>query len=133
MIVLDTSAAIELLLALPLSRKVQDRLQGADWQIAAPQLIVVEVLQILRRRVSAGLTSLNDAEEARQLLQELNIRYFDHSLLADRIWELRENLSAYDAAYVALAEALECELLTSDARLAGAPGNEALSSSLGSL
>ena len=125
MIVLDTSAAIELLLALPRSGRVQDELEQVEWQISAPQLLVVEVLQVLRRRVAAGTTTLNEADEARELLEDLNIRYFDHALLANRIWQLRDNLTAYDASYVALAELLKVPLLTSDARLAQAPGNHA--------
>lgn len=122
MIVLDTSAAIELLLALPLSAQVQERLREVDWQIAAPDLLNIEVLQVLRRRVSAGICTPRDAEEARSLLRALNIRFYEHSLLADRVWDLRENLSAYDATYVALAELLNVRVVTSDAKLAGAPG-----------
>lgn len=125
MIVLDTSAAVELLLSLPLSRKVQEQLNRFEWQIVAPQLLVVEVLQVLRRRVAAGHTSLSEAEEARSLLGELNIRLYGHELFADRIWELGNNLSAYDASYVALSEATEFELLTSDGRLANSPGHNA--------
>jgi predicted nucleic acid-binding protein len=124
-IVLDTSAAIELLLSLPLSRRVQERLEQAEWQLAAPQLLVIESLQVLRRRVSAGVSPLRDAEEARDLLRDLGIRYFDHQLLADRVWQLRDNLTAYDASFVALAEALDAELLTTDARLARSPGHDA--------
>ena len=125
MIILDTSAAVELLLSLPLSRKVQEHLNRVDWQIIAPQLLIVEVLQVLRRRVIAGYTSLPEADEARDLLSELNIRLYGHKLFVDRIWELRDNMSAYDASYVALAEASELELLTSDGRLAKAPGHNA--------
>lgn len=125
MIILDTSAAVELLLSLPLSRKVQEHLNRVDWQIIAPQLLIVEVLQVLRRRVIAGYTSLPEADEARSLLSELNIRLYGHELFVDRIWELRDNMSAYDASYVALAEASELELLTSDRRLANAPGHDA--------
>ncbi|MFT4189819.1 MAG: type II toxin-antitoxin system VapC family toxin [Aeromicrobium sp.] len=125
MIVLDTSAAIELLLSLPRSRQVQEHVERADWRIAAPQLLVIEALQVLRRRVAAGLTSLDEGEEARELLGQLGIRYFDHQLLADRVWQLRDNLTAYDASFVALAELLDAELVTTDARLAGAPGHAA--------
>ena len=125
MIVLDTSAAVELLLSLPLSRKVQKQLNRNQWQIVAPQLIVVEILQVLRRRVAAGFTSLTEADETRALLVDLDIRLYSHELFAHRIWELRDNLSAYDARYVALAEATEFDLLTTDRRLANTPGNHA--------
>ncbi|MBX3094320.1 MAG: type II toxin-antitoxin system VapC family toxin [Cryobacterium sp.] len=125
MIVLDTSAAIELTLALPLSRRVQQRLEEDEWQIAAPQLLSVEVLQVLRRRVAAGLTTLAQAEEARELLRDLNIRFFDHDTLVDRVWRLRDNLTAYDACFVVLAELLDSELVTTDVRLARAPGHDA--------
>ena len=125
MIVLDASAAVELLLALPLSPRVQSELEGVEWQMASPQLLEIEVLQVLRRRVNQGLSTVASAEEARDLLLDLNIRYYDHAPLADRIWELRENLTAYDACYVALAEALDLQLLTCDAALANAPGHNA--------
>ncbi len=125
MIVLDTSAAIELLLSLPLSRKVQDLLDEHDWVVAAPELLQIEVLQVLRRRVTSGVTSIDDAEDALILLRDINVRYFDHEVLIDRVWELRSNLTAYDASYVALAELLDGNLVTSDARLAHAPGNNA--------
>lgn len=125
MIVLDTSAAVEILLALPLGARVQRHLERADWQIAAPELLIVETLQVLRRRVAADVTTLQDADEARGLLSDLNIRYYGHEIVADRIWELRENLTAYDASFVALTEALDSELITTDARLAEAPGHDA--------
>jgi predicted nucleic acid-binding protein len=124
-IVLDTSALIELLLALPLSRKVEERLDRAEWRVAAPQLQAVEVLQVLRRRVGAGVTTIVEAERARDLLHDLGIRPFEHDLLGERIWQLRDDLTAYDASYVALAELLNVELVTTDARLAHAPGNDA--------
>ena len=125
MIVLDTSAAVELLLALPGSRAVIDQLDREGWAIAAPQLLVVETLQVLRRRVAAGLTPLGVAEQGLDVLRQLGVRYVDHHLLAARIWELRGSLTAYDAAFVALAELLDVALVTADARLARAPGHRA--------
>jgi len=116
---------VELLLALPRSRKVIDRLDLLGWHIAAPQLLTIEMLQVLRRRVAAGTTSVDAAEQALDALEDSNIHFFDHALLARRIWQLRGNLTAYDASFVALAEALNCELITADARLANAPGHTA--------
>lgn len=125
MIVLDASAAIELLLALPKANQVQERIERADWQIAAPQLLVVEVLQVLRRRVASGITELKDAVEAQKLLRDLDVNYCEHELLSARIWQLRDNLTAYDASYVALAELLGVHIVTTDAKLAAAPGHSA--------
>ena len=123
--VLDTSAAIELLLSLPKARQVQGRIEQADWQIAAPELFWVEVLQVLRRRVASGHTALQDAVEAQEILRDLNLHFFQHEILSARIWQLRDNLTAYDASYVALAELLDADLVTTDAKLAGAPGHSA--------
>lgn len=125
MIVLDTSAAIELVLGLPLSSQVQKHLDRVEWHIAAPQLSIIEVLQVLRRRVSAGYNTVGEANEARQLIRDLNIRYYPHEPLAERVWELRDSMSAYDASFVALAEGTGHSLLTSDARLANAHGHAA--------
>lgn len=125
MIVLDASAAIELLLNLPLGRAVRDRVDSPEVSLHAPQLLVVEVLQVLRRRVAAGTTTAAEAARAIELLDLIDVSLHDHRLLSPRIWASRGNLTAYDAAYVALAELLDAPLLTTDARLAGAPGNEA--------
>ena len=125
MIVLDASAAIELLLSLPKSRAVQERVEEADWQVAAPQLLLVEVLQVLRQRVATGVTELADAASAQELLHDLSPQYFGHDLLTARVWQLRDNLTAYDACYVALAELLDTDLVTTDTKLASAPGHDA--------
>lgn len=125
MIVLDTSAAIELLLSLPKGKQVQDRVESADWQLAAPQLLQVEVLQVLRRRVASGMTELKEAVEAQELLRDLGVNYFEHELLSARIWQLRDNLTAYDASYIALAELMSVHLVTTDTKLAAAPWHRA--------
>lgn len=122
MIVLDASVTVELLLNLPLGEQVRRRLADSDLQLHAPHLLPVEVLQVLRRRVAAGTTSTTDAVEALDLLEQLDLSFHDHMLLAGRAWTLRGNLSAYDAMYVALAELLDAPLLTADAKLARAPG-----------
>lgn len=126
MIVLDTSAVIELLLNLPLGVAVRQRLADPDVQLHAPQLLPVEVVQVLRRRVAAGITTTDDASYALDALVDLDISLHDHVLLINRAWELRENITAYDAMYVALAELLDAPLLTADATLARSPGSHAV-------
>lgn len=125
MIVLDTSATAELLLNLPLGDAVRERLASAEASLHAPHLLVIEMLQVLRRRTAAGMTGKAAALLAIDLLDDLDVSYYDHRPLAPRVWELRENLTAYDAAYVALAEVLGATLVTTDARLARSPGNRA--------
>lgn len=91
----------------------------------APHLIDVEVAQVLRRYAASGEA---DPERCRMALTDLNdlpLTKYPHDFLLPRIWELRNNLTAYDAVYVALAEALDAPLLTRDQRLANAPGNHA--------
>ena len=91
-----------------------------DWN--APHLIDPEVISALRRRVLADGLDQRRAGQALGDLSALPITRYPHLPLAARSWELRENLTTYDALYVALAELLHCALVTADARLAGAPG-----------
>ena len=88
----------------------------------APHLLDLEVLQVLRRYAAAGEISAERAREALDDLAAFRLRRWAHEPLTLRIWDLRQNLTAYDAAYVALAEALGAPLLTRDRRLASAPG-----------
>lgn len=117
MIVVDASAAIAgLVNAGPARRALGDE------QVHVPHLIDSEVANGLRRQVAAGQVA---AKTARRLLgswQRLGMSRYPVVGLLNRIWELRDNVSAYDASYVALAEMLDCALLTADARLALAPG-----------
>jgi predicted nucleic acid-binding protein len=94
----------------------------ASGPLAAPHLMPAEVANILRRAAMAGKVSADAASLAHADLAELRVELFPYEPFADRIWELRANLTCYDAWYVALAEFLECPLATLDARLAGAPG-----------
>ena len=96
------------------------RLRGQE--LAAPELIDLEVVSVLRRQLSVGRLDARRAGLALDDLLELPIRRVSHRALLRRCWQLRDNLSVYDAAYVALAEALDTPLLTADARLAKAPG-----------
>jgi predicted nucleic acid-binding protein len=125
MLVVDASAVTELLLGRPAAGAVAQQLRDNDFDLHAPQLLDVEVLSALRRVVAAGDASAERAGEAVADLLDLPIERYGHDGLVPRIWELRENLSAYDAAYVALAEAIADEgapLITADVRLARAVG-----------
>ena len=93
-----------------------------DHTLVAPELIDLEVVSVLRRRVNAGLMTPTRAELALTDLTELPMRRASHRPLLSRCWELRETVTPYDAAYIALAEILEIALLTADGRLARAPG-----------
>lgn len=117
MIVVDASAAVSGLL-----NDGQARRALGDEQLHVPHLIDSEVASALRRRVLAGQVSEDHGWSALDTWRRLAAtRYPIHGLL-ERVWQLRTNLSAYDAGYVALAEALDCALLTADNRLARAPG-----------
>jgi predicted nucleic acid-binding protein len=121
-IVLDASAAIEFLLATPRGARVEARLLSGS-SFHAPHLIDVEVLQVLRRLVQLGEVSPRRALEALQDLADLNVTRYSHELFRDRIWALRASLTAYDAAYVALAEVLRAPLYTADQRLGRSHGH----------
>ena len=126
MIVLDASAAVELVLRLPLADVVGERLADPDEAVHAPHLLAVEVAQVIRRYVSGGELRKQRAEQALLDLVDLDVVRHPHEPLVPAMWRLRSNLTAYDAAYVALAEALDAPLLTLDARLVGAPGHQAV-------
>ncbi len=125
MIVLDASAVVELLLRTDAGVRLAARLADPEVTLHAPHLLDVEVAQVLRRLVLARQLSAERAAEALERLAELDLQRYPHDLFVPRVWELRQNLSAYDATYVALAEALDAALLTTDARLAHARCHEA--------
>lgn len=124
MIVVDTSAVIGVLAGQPRVARLVDRVIN-DGDLHAPHLIDVEFLLALRRLVVAGAINDDRAADARMDLADLTIVRYPHVYLADRMWELRHNVTAYDAAFLALAEALGAPLVTCDARLARAPGHAA--------
>jgi predicted nucleic acid-binding protein len=95
-------------------------LEDLHW--AAPGHLVVEVVSVVRGRVAGGHLAVRRGGAALRALQELTIELVDSMDLVNRMWELRSNLTAYDAAYVAAAEQLGCRLVTADARLGGARG-----------
>lgn len=125
MIVVDASALLEFLLQTPLGTRVEARLLRDEDEFHAPHLIDVEVVQGLRRLVRAGEVSAERAAEAIEDLADLDLHRHPHLDLLTRAWKLRQNVTAYDAVYVALAEALEVPIVTCDAPLAKAPGHRA--------
>lgn len=122
MIVLDASAIVELLLGTDQGRLIAARIADPGLGLHAPHLADVEVAQALRRYVREGELEPASAAAAIEALRALDLERHGHEPLLDRVWALRENLTAYDAVYVALAEALDSTLLTCDGRLARAPG-----------
>lgn len=124
MIVVDTSAVLAVLTGRPRDEDLVRRLAD-DADLHAPHLIDVEVVHALRRLVSSGDLTQDRAADVRSDFADLSIVRYPHSPLADRMWELRHALSAYDAAFVALAEALGIPLVTCDLRLARAAGHQA--------
>lgn len=125
MIVVDASGVIELLLPSDAADIVAARLFDSGDSLAAPCLIDLETAQVLRRYARAGEIDGRHGRDALADLADMPIRRYPHDMLLTRIWDLRHNLTAYDAAYVALAEALDAPLVTRDRRLAGAAGHGA--------
>ena len=123
MIVVDASAMLEFLLQTPLGVRVEARLFRDADAFHAPHLLDVEVAQGLRRLVRAGEVLADRAEEALADLSDFDLRRHAHVDFLARIWELRDNLTAYDATYIALAEALDARLVTCDRPLGAAPGH----------
>jgi predicted nucleic acid-binding protein len=120
--VVDASVVVELLLWTPAGRAAADRFLARDASLHVPQLLDIEVLHTLRRLQRTGVITTARARTAVSDLIDLPLTRWGHLELAPRIWDLRQNLTAYDAAYVALAEALQASLVTRDRRLAASPG-----------
>lgn len=122
MIVLDASAAVEWLLVRPGAEAVADRLRDPDITVHSPSLMGVEVAAALRGLVLGGHTTSERASVALSDLASADVTLHDPTPWLPRAWELRNNLTPYDAVYVALAETLDARLLTADARIARTPG-----------
>ena len=125
MITVDASAVLEVLLRTDRGSRIEDRLLSRGESLHAPHLLDVEVAQVLRRYAIAGDLTPGRGFEALTDLSGFPIHRYPHDALLPRIWELRHNVSAYDAAYLALAEALGAPLVTCDGRLGSAPGHVA--------
>jgi predicted nucleic acid-binding protein len=124
-IVVDASVVLDVLLRTPDSDALLERMLGASPVVHAPHLLDLEVAQVTRRYWLAGEIGAGRGTEVIADLGALPIRRYPHEHMLERIWELRGNVTAYDAAYLALAEALDMPLLTRDRRLAAAPGHRA--------
>ena len=122
--VLDSSAAIELLVRRDRGEWVADRVE-ADSDLHVPHLLDVEVASGLRSLVIGGKLSERAARRGLDDFGDFALRRYAHTLLLDRVWQLRTHLTVYDALYVALAEALDADLVTVDLRLARSRGHRA--------
>ena len=125
MIVLDASAVVDWLLLTPEGQQIDRRIFSSSESLHAPHLLDIEVAQVMRRLRRDRAISAQRAGEAMQDLLDARIARYPHTLVLPRVWQLRYNLSAYDAAYVALAETLNAQLITRDSRLASTPGHSA--------
>ena len=119
--VLDASAVVEIVLGTRAGVKIRRRLADPALSLHSPELVDLEVLNAIRRYVQSNRVTLDRATAAFRNLSELDLRRHRHGPMLGRIWARRSNLTAYDAAYVTLAEILDGPLLTTDGRLAHAP------------
>ena len=125
MIVIDASALVETLLRTPAAEAIETRLFGARETLHAPDLLDIEVTQVIRRYAAIGKVDEARGRAALADLGDFPLRRYPHGILLPRVWELRNNLTAYDAVYVALAEILDAPLLTRDRHLAAVSGHDA--------
>ena len=125
MIVVDASALLEFLLQTSLGHRVEARIFRDQDELHVPHLVDVEIVQALRRLVRTGEISPARAAEAIEDLTDFDVHRHAHLDLLGRAWKLRDNISAYDAMYVAIAEAIQAPIVTCDGPLAKAPGHRA--------
>jgi len=123
LIVLDASALVDLLLRTqPRGAAVEERLSTAGETLHCPHVVDAEALSAVRRRVLRGLVSKARADEAVADLHSLRLDRYSLWPFVERVWGLRDNLTPFDAAYLVLAEALDCPVVTTDPKLRNAPG-----------
>jgi predicted nucleic acid-binding protein len=123
LLVLDASAVLAVLVDQgPAAERVRQKVEGPGESLHVPHVMDLEVLHALRRQTLLGMLSRERSTEAIEDLKNITFVRYPHVTLVGRIWSLKYNLTAYDAAYVALAEALDVPLITMDTRLAQASG-----------
>ena len=125
MIVVDSSIILEVLLRTKSALSIEKKIFSKGQSLHAPHLIDIEIAQVIRRYTSSGEITAERGFQAIEDLIDFRITRYSHDILLPRIWELRTNMTAYDAAYVALSEILDSPLLTRDAKLARSPGSTA--------
>jgi predicted nucleic acid-binding protein len=121
MIVTDAGTLVQAVVREPIGGPLRTRL-SFEPALHAPHLVDLEFLSAMRGLVLATVVTAEQATLARAHYGRLRVRRYEHLALADRVWQLRHDLTTYDAAYAALAEALDAALVTTDGRLARATG-----------
>ncbi|MCQ8184747.1 type II toxin-antitoxin system VapC family toxin [Parvularcula maris] len=121
MIVIDASLTIDLCLSVEGDEAVLAEVRNEGVSLVAPEILDLELVHTLRRLVRRRVLETPRASRALQLFADLQIKRFPHAALLPRIWDLRDNLGAYDAAYFALAEWLDAPLWTRDKKFASVP------------
>lgn len=125
-IALDVSAAADVLLKFePRASRIRERMRKSEGGIHVPHIFELEVLNTLRRHFLSGNLSEEREAEALEDLSDLKLTRYPHTPFVERIWELKENITAYDASYIALSETLDTPLVTTDGRLARSTGHRA--------
>lgn len=119
--VLDASGAVELVLNTTRGKRLGERLAAGAEVVHVPHLIDIEIAQVLRRYALGEAFGEQRAVQALHHWRQLHVERYPHEPFLDRVWGLRNNVSAYDALYVALAEALGESLVTGDRKLAAVP------------
>ena len=125
MIVMDASAMLEQLLGTPKGQRIREEYLVAGESFHVPHLLDLEVAQVLRRYYHHRILTDGRVAQVFEDFLDFPLTRYPHDPLLSRIWELRENFTAYDAVYVALAAVLNISMVTCDARVAAAPGHSA--------
>ncbi|HAH08924.1 MAG TPA: VapC toxin family PIN domain ribonuclease [Alphaproteobacteria bacterium] len=125
MIVIDASLALDLVLVTRDAKEIMARLNATDRAMAAPEVFDLEILQTIRRLRLSGSIDETRVDAAMGVFLSVPVERYSHAPLRRRIWDLRQNLTAYDAAYFALAEMLDAPLWTRDRKFAAVPGHVA--------